>query len=166
MTHILRLWLSIGTLFGIIHQQSTRWRNNDFGFDSDLIVYWEAQKFLFFMCKLAVCYVWSSIFSPLSSQVTRDTDDLIASVDLVCVASRHPVNHSPVILFKQSAYCVDFDVISLTKAPLGRLKWPVELSASQSVRWRPGLSSGQESRWMMRWRERLKTLSRGVWVTL
>lgn len=58
---------------------------------------------LLFLC-LAICP---------RSQVMSVTDWLITLLDLDCFISEHPVNHSPVISFKQSAYCVDSDVISL-----------------------------------------------------
>lgn len=67
-----------------------------------------------FINLLFLCLKFCFSFIP-RSKVKSVTDWLIALLDLVCLGSKHPVNHSQVILFKQSAYCVDCDVISLQK---------------------------------------------------
>lgn len=70
--------------------------------------------FFFYVCinLLFLCLKFHLVFCP-RSQVRSVTDWLIALLDPDCLSSEHPVNHSPVISFKQSAYCVDLDVISL-----------------------------------------------------
>lgn len=69
------------------------------------------------------------------SQVRSVTDQLIPSLGPVCLGSKHPVNHPPVILFKQSAYCVRLGCHKPTKAPLGRVKRLAELSVSSVGSW-------------------------------
>lgn len=54
-------------------------------------------------------------FAQKSREITCLLIDLL---DLVRLGAKHPVNHTQVILFKQSAYCVHFDVISPQKLSL------------------------------------------------
>lgn len=106
--------------------------------------------------------IWKPFWRFPRGQARRVCDQFIPLLSLVYYcSSQHPVNHFQVILFRQSAYCVD-SLMGLQKLLWGVSVTELCVSELAAQSWTVGVKYWC---WMMRWREGLRTLTGGFWLT-